>query len=817
MQASKRNGKPSRLEALCQQKNTVLNNIDRVRRSIREKTISFNPIELECRLDILNSYIEQAMTYQSEIDILDPENEDRSAVEDLCVSTKCLLLGYLTPSRKQSMLDTTIGCSTHHSSLPKMKLPKFSGKYSEYKNFISLFESLVDHDMSLTDIEKFNHLISCLSDEALGTVKAFQVTEQNYSKALASLKRVYDNPCLIFYDNIRQLFHLQEITKPSSSALRSMIDTVSAIYDSLLSIGDDKAITNAIIIHLVMTKVDPITRTKWEEQLNYEKLPLWSDCEEALNRRYQHISAEEASGSRPQSNKNTQKKNENNSGRKGKSFSCQANAQQDNIKCIFCRSVEHYVSNCPSFSAIPVQQRFDFVKGVPACINCLRKGHTVTRCKASKCRVCNRSHHTLLHQYAATNVQSLDMASSSPDQPPSASVNISSSNRDNVILATALVKIKDRSGQYVFARALLDSGSQINFVTEELSQRLQLKKEENNLSLVGVGKTNSAAKFKIQATVKSRVNSHEFSSDFWVLRSISGYQPDKVISTSGWNIPDNIELADPYFFKPQKIDMLIGAEIFFELLCIGQIRRSPDIPTVQKTLLGWVVSGKYKNCKTSTNESCHISTYDIDETETSLDRIVQRFWELEEIPKERNILPIEHQQCEEKFIESVRQLPSGKFEVSLPFKGDPRNLGCSFDVVKRRFLSLERRLSKDVKMKEMYNNFMKEYIELGHMTITDNKIPDSPHYFIPHQCVLRPQSISTKLRVVFDASCRTTTHLSLNDLLMIGPTVQEELYSTLIRFRLHKYAVTADIEKMYRQVLIDEADRKFQLILWRES
>lgn len=55
---------------------------------------------------------------------------------------------------------------------------------------------------------------------------------------------------------------MQKITKPSSSALRSMIDTVSAIYDSLLSIGDDKAITNAIIIHLVMTKVDPISRTK---------------------------------------------------------------------------------------------------------------------------------------------------------------------------------------------------------------------------------------------------------------------------------------------------------------------------------------------------------------------------------------------------------------------------------------------------------------------------------------------------------------------------------------------------------------------------
>ncbi|KAI8129104.1 hypothetical protein CVS40_0912 [Lucilia cuprina] len=278
MHASKKTGK-SKLEILNQQKNTVLNNINRVRRSIKEKTISFNPLELECRLDILNSYIEQAMTYQSEIDILDPENDERSAVENLCVSTKCQLIGYLTAIRRQSIHDSTIGYPTYHSSLPKMKLPKFSGKYSEYKNFISLFESLVDHDMSLTEIEKFNHLISCLSDEALGTVKAYQITEQNYSKALATLRSV-----------IKSL----------------VVDTVSAVYDSLLSIGDDKAISNAMIIQMVMTKVDPVTRSKWEEQLNYDMLPMWSDCEEALNRRYTHISAEEASCSRPKTNKITQ-------------------------------------------------------------------------------------------------------------------------------------------------------------------------------------------------------------------------------------------------------------------------------------------------------------------------------------------------------------------------------------------------------------------------------------------------------------------------------------------------------------------------------
>ena len=77
----------------------------------------------------------------------------------------------------------------------------------------------------------------------------------------------------------------------------------------------------------------------------------------------------------------------------------------------------------------------------------------------------------------------------------------------------------------------------------------------------------------------------------------------------------------------------------------------------------------------------------------------------------------------------------------------------------------------------MYYNFMREYFNLGYFSLLD-KLPDTPHYFIPYQCVLRLRSITTKLRIVFDASCRTSSHVSLNELLMVDPTVQEELYST---------------------------------------
>ncbi|XP_043487517.1 uncharacterized protein LOC122514647 [Polistes fuscatus] len=83
--------------------------------------------------------------------------------------------------------------------------------------------------------------------------------------------------------------------------------------------------------------------------------------------------------------------------------------------------------------------------------------------------------------------------------------------------------------------------------------------------------------------------------------------------------------------------------------------------------------------------------------------------------------------------------------------------------------------------------------------------------------LLKHTSITTKLRVVFDASAKTSNGKSLNNVLMVGPTIQEDLFALLVRFRSHAIAITADIAKMYRQIIIDPRDRKYQTILWRRQ
>lgn len=83
-----------------------------------------------------------------------------------------------------------------------------------------------------------------------------------------------------------------------------------------------------------------------------------------------------------------------------------------------------------------------------------------------------------------------------------------------------------------------------------------------------------------------------------------------------------------------------------------------------------------------------------------------------------------------------------------------------------------------------YIKFMQEYEMLGHMQKIDVNIVSNPKYFIPHHCVLKPDSNTTKLMVVFDASAKTSSGHSLNDLMYTGPTVQSELFSILPRFCL---------------------------------
>ncbi|XP_055904404.1 uncharacterized protein LOC129940170 [Eupeodes corollae] len=747
----------------------------------------------------------------------------RSELEDLYVATKTKILSLLGERRRLSIggeHSFIMPAPTPPSRLQPLRLPKFNGKYSEYKNFMRSFEYLVHESPALSVIEKYNHLLSCLSGKALDTVNALQVTEENYSKAMQSLKDRFDNNALIFSENISSIFEFPKITKVSPTNLRSLVDNMSALYNSLTSLGSEKDICNAVLIHIVMSKVDSETRNKWDEELDYNKLPSWDQCTKMLNKRCQFLEAKEGRQIQSETNQKGQSKHRQQNGNQHKQTSL-AITQRTQKACAFCNDDTHYIASCQSFKNLSVIERFSNAKRLELCINCLGRGHTVSTCSSKyTCRICRKPHHFLLHRTQTVTNTVKDEVAKNPlkDEAASTSAAVHAALEEHrksshqVILATAVVLVKDSTGSYQFGRVLLDSGSQVNMVSEKFAKSLFLRKNKKFVDITGISGSKTNIQYQTQTTIRSRFNNFEISLEFLIAHSITGYQPDEAFQTRNWNIPNNIELADVNFNRPSKIDMLLGAEAFFDLLSVGQIKLGKHLPILQKTLLGWIVSGKYSSSFDSSTKTCCLSTEEI-----SLNQYVEKFWELEEVNGRKSKWTEEQIQCEEEFNKTIEEIDTGRLMVKLPFKKNPECLGASYDIAFRRFLSLERRLLKNLELKADYSKFLKEYEDLGHMSKVKSPNLEVPHYYLPHQCVLKPDSVSTKLRVVFDASCCTSSQISLNKILMVGPTIQADIFTLLLRFRCNRYVLTADISKMYRQVLIHPSHRQFQYILWRES
>ena len=156
--------------------------------------------------------------------------------------------------------------------------------------------------------------------------------------------------------------------------------------------------------------------------------------------------------------------------------------------------------------------------------------------------------------------------------------------------------------------------------------------------------------------------------------------------------------------------------------------------------------------------------------------------------------------------------------VRLPMSEDKSDLGESRTQALNRARANERSLLNKDKLPQ-FQALMKEYVDLGHAqpVPVEKKHPTTQVYYMPVHAVFKDSSTTTKVRAVFDASAKTTSHKSLNDLLAVGPTLHPTLDQILLRFRGYAVAISADITKMYREVLLHPDDRPLHRFLWRES
>lgn len=293
-----------------------------------------------------------------------------------------------------------------------------------------------------------------------------------------------------------------------------------------------------------------------------------------------------------------------------------------------------------------------------------------------------------------------------------------------------------------------------------------------------------------------------------VLPRISNSIPKEKIHNSlitEWN---DIQFADPHFSNPGPIDMLLGVDIYKDIILDG-VRRSNNGITAQNSEIGWLLYGNVKNISPSLQITSLTITINDEQS-------LSRFWELEEAADERRCSP-EHELCERHYQSTHTRNRDGSYTVRLPFKSDAENLGLSKKQAVARLLQIERKFETNPSMEQNYKEFIREYIKLGHMKTAEAQPLNGIQVFLPHQCVIKADSTTTSTRVVFDGSAKTSTGYSLNDVLHSGPKIQQDLTDILIRWRKHRVALTADIEKMYRQIKIAEEDQPYHKIVWRFS
>ncbi|KAL0839000.1 hypothetical protein ABMA28_016997 [Loxostege sticticalis] len=714
-------------------------------------------------------------------------------------------------SENSHQLEQECNTSNHasHFKLPAINIPTFSGDYNDWNSFHDLFVSLIHQNHSLSDVQKLHYLKTSITGEAEQLLKNVQITNANYDKAWCTLKKRFDNKRLIVHNILHRLVAQKKLQIESAKSLKSLLDITMECLNSLKNLDVSTDSWDPLIVFLITQKFDNDSLRQWEEelsQLESSELPTIAMLEKFLSKRFKVLEMIQNNAAKPVTIKEPMK---------SKAFHISSE-----IKCPFC-SFGHRLFTCKEFSKLDVSKRYEFVKDKLLCFNCLAPGHSVMLCKQStSCRRCGKKHHSLLHLSSPLGPSSKTETSSNPTESKNIEPTITShlaTRGQMTLMATALVHVK-LGNQVHLLRALVDPCSQESFITESAAQRLQLRRSPIRGHVSGVGQMTTPIKHVAELEIESRLNAAiKLSLSAYVVKKITSITPLKRVNIENLTHLQGLSFADPTFHSPGQIDLLLGANVYTEVLIDGVIKGPPGLPIAQNTHLGWILTGNAEVGDEGKTSSSNIITLHLN---VELDNMLRKFWEIEDIASERHSQNSEQSKAEKIYEETVTRGADGRYTVRLPFKTEPAILPTgSREIASRRLSSLEKRLSKDPQLYKEYDNVLQEYLTLNHMELIVHDTPEqrAKAVYLPHHAIVKLDRQTTKVRVVFDASAKGFNGVSLNDQLLVGPPLQEELRDIIMRWRKHKVAFTGDIVKMYRQVRLHSEDADYHRILWRSS
>jgi DnaJ-domain-containing protein 1 len=367
------------LAELILKKNQILAQLNRISKFVASFPPGDNVNKIKSRMSALDDLDKEFRAVQYQIELIDntaSETNDRETFEDSYFDTKSMM---------QSVIDSHVQDTSQevNVNLPQLNLPQFSGSYSEWTSFHDTFNSLIHENKGLNDIRRFHYLKGVLKGEALKCIESLKISGANYAIAWDILKKRYKNTRLIVQEHVQAILNAPPLNKTIYSGLRQLLDTVISNLEAFKVLNINTISWDPLIVPIITQKLDFSTKREWVAKLNSEN-PKLADLQEFLNDKCNLLESLNSGNQKSQSAQH-----------KTHAIANHASAN-DKLTCSFCQK-GHFIFQCADFLKLAVTERFNQVKRLNLCVNCLKHNHSALNCKSGSCRECNKKHNRLLH------------------------------------------------------------------------------------------------------------------------------------------------------------------------------------------------------------------------------------------------------------------------------------------------------------------------------------------------------------------------------------------------------------------------------------
>ena len=498
--------------------------------------------------------------------------------------------------------------------LPKMDLPKFAGDSpAEFQTFWNTFESLINCNTSLSDVEKLQYLKNCCSGEAGKVANGYMVTSDNYKNLVDALKGRYGLPRLVQQSHIELILDLQPF---KADSLEPFLNTLEASLRSLAGYGVHAEHLAPFIVPHVERLMPEAVYTKWKELIHADTS---FSTTKLISFLHEKVQCYKRNGN-GKKNLSTQKDDSGDQNVKPKTTSLLATTAKE-TNCICCGKA-HNAQDCPSFKELPQMERIQLAKR--GCWKCLQPGYNREHtCKfKARCEICNSyGHHTLIHGMferqerngVTASVGSAmtpqekqpDEAQDTPDIHESEEIAQVATNalhhklapRENMTVLKSFSARPRENLQYA-VRSALDGGSHKTWILEKTARALNLPVIRRSLMAVATALSEEYDTPKLYDIVK--VNLQTVDGGYFECEAVVSKSNKLIVDVDPINFNpceiyahlEDIHFADIYPRQAAEVELLIGND-YADLIETGAKRKGRrGQPFAINTIFGWVLSGK---------------------------------------------------------------------------------------------------------------------------------------------------------------------------------------------------------------------------------